>query len=125
MNIKNDLTFKVESLAKGEISQRIKENSGLRIIRIDHSALGNNEKNFPEKLERDFEKEKLMNVSINEINWDGETFEFKVDGKNFNDDDKLVIAYILAKAVQKEHDLNEAKIDIKIISGDHKKNVIF
>lgn len=83
------------------------------------------EKNFPEKLERDFEKEKLMNLSINEINWDGEAFEFKVDGKNLNDDDKLVIAYILAKSVQKEHDLNEAKIDIQIISGDHKKNVIF
>ena len=83
------------------------------------------EKNFPEKLERDFEKEKLMNVSINEINWDGEAFEFKVDGKNLNDDDKLVIAYILAKSVQKEHDLNEAKIDIKIISGDHKKHVVF
>ena len=53
MNIKNDLTFKVESLAKGEISQRIKENSGLRIIRIDHSALGNNEKNLLDLAMRD------------------------------------------------------------------------
>lgn len=83
------------------------------------------DKNFPEQLEKDFEKDKLMDLSINEINWDGESFEFKVDSENFNEEDKLIIAYILAKAVQKEHELCEQNVNIEIVSGDHKKYVNF
>ena len=83
------------------------------------------EKIFPESLENEFEKEKVMDVSINEINWDGEAFEFKVDNENFNEEEKVMIAYILAKAVQKEHNLSEKNMDISIVSGDYRKIVNF
>lgn len=83
------------------------------------------EKEFPKHLSDEVEKDKLLSASIDEVNWDGENFEFKFEETNFNNEEKMVVAYILARSVQKEHYLPENKIEIEIITGEKKTKVYF
>lgn len=83
------------------------------------------ERVFPQDLENDFEKDKFLNLSIDEVNWDGENFQFKIEQTNFDDEEKKIVAYMLARAVQKEHSLPEKKINIDIVSKNETTSLFF
>lgn len=83
------------------------------------------DKVFPDSVSNDFEKDKFLDLSIKEVNWDGESFEFSLEAQRFNEEEKIMVAYMLSKAVQKEHLLDERKVNIEIKSGDKVKIVNF